>query len=183
MCVLLSKDSKNRVMKVEACQLVLEPLGFLSSPTISHPGDFMDDFKGKRVLSSKWCSILKTEKFLPPKLILTSPMWERQPWVYSKSGKLIFCIENFYDSLPLGTVSLFHIFGVKSDKTTQQYFLSISSSSWTRLWRFCLCEIWLDVCDDNEPALLCFAVLCLSNGSKHSPLCPFFQPGGVKIVS
>lgn len=132
-CVLLSKDSKDRVMKVEACQLVLEPLWFLSSPTFSHPGDFMDDFKGKRVLTSKWCSILKTERFLPPTLIFTSPMWQRQPWVYSKSGKLIFCTENFYDSLTLGTVSPFHIFGVKSDKTTQQYFLSISPSSWTRL--------------------------------------------------
>lgn len=58
----------------------------------------MDDFKGKRVLTSKWCSILKTERFLPPTLIFTSPIWQRQPWVYSKSGKLIFCIENFYDS-------------------------------------------------------------------------------------
>lgn len=45
--VLLSKDSKDRVMRAEVCQLDLEPLGLCLAFPFSHPGDFYSGFKGK----------------------------------------------------------------------------------------------------------------------------------------
>lgn len=45
--VLLSKDSKDRVMRAEVCQLDLEPLGLHPSFPFNHHGDFYYGFKGK----------------------------------------------------------------------------------------------------------------------------------------